>query len=39
VQGNLKFERPVDLYVSDKATIVPVEGAKPIAFSGDAPPG
>jgi DUF4097 and DUF4098 domain-containing protein YvlB len=39
VQGNLKFEREVDLYVSDKATIGPVEGAKPISFSGDAPPG
>ena len=39
VQGNLKFEREVDLFVSDKATIGPVEGAKPVAFSGDAPPG
>jgi DUF4097 and DUF4098 domain-containing protein YvlB len=39
VQGSLKFEREVDLYVSDKATIGPVEGAKAIAFSGDAPSG
>jgi len=39
VQGDLKFERDVDLYVSDKATIGPVQGAKAIAFSGDAPPG
>lgn len=39
VQGNLKFEREVDLYVSDKATIGPVEGAKPNSFSGDTPPG
>ena len=39
VQGNLKFEHEVELYVSDKATIGPVEGAKAITFSGDAPPG
>jgi DUF4097 and DUF4098 domain-containing protein YvlB len=39
VQGNLKFEREVDLYVSDKATVGPVEGAKAVTFSGDAPPG
>lgn len=38
VQGNLRFEREVQLYVSDKATIGPVTGATPIAFSGDKPP-
>lgn len=38
VQGELKFERKVKLYVSDKATIGPVSGATPIAFSGDTPP-
>jgi DUF4097 and DUF4098 domain-containing protein YvlB len=38
VAGELRFERKVDLYVSDKATIGPVSGATPIPFSGDAPP-
>lgn len=38
VQGDLRFERPVKLYVSDKATIGAVTGATPIAFSGDNPP-
>jgi DUF4097 and DUF4098 domain-containing protein YvlB len=38
VQGELKFERKVKLYVSDKASIGPVSGATPIAFSGDTPP-
>jgi hypothetical protein len=38
VQGNLRFERPVQLYVSDRATIGPVTGATPIPFSGDTPP-
>jgi hypothetical protein len=38
VQGELRFERPVQLYVSDKATIGPVTGASPIRFSGDHPP-
>jgi hypothetical protein len=37
VQGALKFEREVQLYVSDRATIGPVEGATPIKFSGDNP--
>ena len=32
------FERPVKLYVSDKASIGPVSGATPISFSGDKPP-
>jgi DUF4097 and DUF4098 domain-containing protein YvlB len=39
VQGDLKFEREVKLYVSDKATIGPVTGATPIRFTGDNPPG
>jgi DUF4097 and DUF4098 domain-containing protein YvlB len=38
VQGNLRFEREVKLYVSDKATIGPVTGATPIPFTGDTPP-
>jgi hypothetical protein len=38
VQGDLRFERTVKLFVSDKATIGTVTGATPIAFSGDSPP-
>ena len=38
VSGTLAFKREVDLYVSDSATIGPVEGASPVKFSGDAPP-
>lgn len=38
VQGELRFERPVKLYVSDRATIGPVTGATPIPFTGDTPP-
>ena len=38
IQGELRFEREVKLYVSDKATIGTVTGATPIPFSGDAPP-
>jgi hypothetical protein len=38
VQGELRFERTVRLYVSDKATIGTVTGATPIRFSGDTPP-
>ena len=38
VQGNLRFEREVHLYVSDKATVGPVTGATAVAFSGDSPP-
>jgi DUF4097 and DUF4098 domain-containing protein YvlB len=39
VAGNLRFEREVRLYVSDRATIAPVTGATPIRFSGEDPPG
>lgn len=39
VSGPLKFERKVELYVSDRATIGPVEGATPVRFTGDRPPG
>ena len=39
VRGTLRFERPVELYVSDRATIGTVEGATPVKFSGDHPPG
>ncbi len=38
VKGKLRFERKVTLYVSDRATIGPVEGAQPVKFSGDRPP-
>jgi len=37
IQGPLRFEREVRLYVSDKATIGPVTGATVIRFSGDRP--
>jgi hypothetical protein len=38
VEGELRFERVVQLYVSDRATIGPVVGATVIRFSGNAPP-
>lgn len=38
VQGDLRFERKVRLYVSDKATIGNVTGATPVSFTGDTPP-
>jgi DUF4097 and DUF4098 domain-containing protein YvlB len=38
VQGELRFERPVKLYVSDKATIGTVTGATPVPFTGNTPP-
>jgi hypothetical protein len=38
VQGELRFERTVKLYVSDKATIGTVTGATAIPFTGDVPP-
>lgn len=38
VKGVLHFERPVKLYVSDRAQIGTIEGATPLRFSGDAPP-
>jgi hypothetical protein len=37
VQGELKFERKVQLFVSDRATIGSVTGATAITFSGDNP--
>ena len=37
VKGKLIFERPVELYVHESATIGPVEGAEAIAFSGEEP--
>ncbi len=39
VQGDLRFEREVQLYVSDQATVGPISGATPIRFSGEKPPG
>lgn len=38
VQGEMRFEREVQLYVSDKATVGKVTGATPISFTGDSPP-
>lgn len=38
VQGELRFEREVQLFVSDKATIGSVTGATPVSFSGELPP-
>jgi len=37
VKGTMRFEREVELFVSDKATIGAVVGATPKKFSGDAP--
>ena len=37
VQGDLRFERKVRLFVSDKATIGTVTGATPVPFTGDNP--
>ena len=39
VQGNLRFEREVELYVSERATVGPITGATAIRFAGDHPPG
>jgi len=38
VKGELRFERKVVLYVSDRATIGAVHGAEVLKFSGDHPP-
>jgi len=38
VKGDLRFEQPVHLYVSDTASIGPVSGATPVKFSGATPP-
>jgi cytoskeletal protein CcmA (bactofilin family) len=38
VQGELRFERKVRLFVSDRATIGTVIGATAVAFTGDSPP-
>jgi len=38
VGGTLEFERPVQLYVSERATIGPVHGATAVRFSGEHPP-
>jgi len=38
VQGELRFERKVRLYVSDRATIGTVTGATAVPFTGDKPP-
>lgn len=37
VQGDLRFERTVELYVSDSATTGPITGATAIHFSGASP--
>jgi cytoskeletal protein CcmA (bactofilin family) len=38
VEGELRFQRPVQLYVSDRAVIGAVSGATAIPFTGDVPP-
>ncbi len=38
VQGELRFERTVHLYISDRATVGTVTGATPTPYTGDAPP-
>jgi hypothetical protein len=38
VQGEMRFERKVRLFVSDKATVGTVTGATPVPFTGDRPP-
>ena len=38
VKGDLRFERAVELYVSDSATTGPITGATPIRFAGASPP-
>ena len=38
VQGTLRFDHPVRLYVNKSAQIGPVEGAQAIPFSGERPP-
>ena len=38
VQGELKFEHKVQLFVSDHATIGSVTGATVVPFSGESPP-
>jgi len=38
VLGELTFERKVNLFVSDRATIGTVTGATAVRFSGDSPP-
>ena len=37
VEGTLKFEHEVDLYISNSAKTGHIEGAKPVMFSGDSP--
>jgi len=39
VNGPLTFERPVKLYISDRAHVAgPITGAEAVKFSGNAPP-
>ena len=38
VNGTLRFDREVELYVSDKATVGTIVGATPVKFAGDRPP-
>src|SRR6185312_9765317 len=38
VNGTLKFEREVKLYVSDKAHVGQIVGATPVKFTGTEPP-
>ncbi|MBS0373992.1 MAG: hypothetical protein JSR73_05400 [Proteobacteria bacterium] len=38
VGGELRFDREIDLFVSDKATVGTISGAQAVRFTGDAPP-
>lgn len=38
VDGTLRFDHKVELYVSDQASIGPINGASPVKFSGPTPP-
>jgi hypothetical protein len=38
VRGELRFERTVQLFISDNARVGTVTGAKPVPFTGEAPP-
>jgi hypothetical protein len=37
VKGTMKFERPVALLISDRASVGKIDGAKPVTFKGDQP--
>jgi hypothetical protein len=38
VQGELRFKRPIRLFISDSATVGPISGATAVTFAGESPP-